>query len=148
MLKCVQRYVLEKRNPMFYQIPLTCLHLYRIHETFYTQIRNPIHMSIQCWIEKSSSTITNRLLIFRFHWTKISRQGTELTRKELGKYVKYYQNLIHLGYLIRKQPLRCSGKKDVLRKSCQVKFVVRIIEKYLWRSSFLVKLQACSLQLY
>ena len=41
MSKCMQRCSLEKRNPVFYQIPWTCLHLHRIHEKFYRQIRNP-----------------------------------------------------------------------------------------------------------
>ena len=52
-------------------------------------------------------------------------------------------NLIELNK-VRKQPQRCSGKKDVLinrcSESCQGKFSVKILEKYLWRSSFLVKL--------
>ena len=44
---------------------------------------------------------------------------------------------------VRKQPQRCSGKKGVLinscSESCQGKFSVKILEKYLWRS-FLVQL--------
>ena len=41
-------------------------------------------------------------------------------------------------------------KRDVLKNCCseswQVKFAVKILEKYLWRSSFLVNLQSLSLQ--
>ena len=43
-------------------------------------------------------------------------------------------NLVELNK-VRKQPQRCSGKKDVLinscSESCQGKFSVKILEKYL-----------------
>ena len=47
---------------------------------------------------------------------------------------------------------KCSGKNGVLKDSCSesdhLKFVVKSLEKYLYRASFLVKLQASSEQLY
>ena len=47
---------------------------------------------------------------------------------------------------------RCSRKNSVLKDSCsesdRVKFEVKSLEKYLYRSSLLVKLQASSKQLY
>ena len=46
-------------------------------------------------------------------------------------------NLVELNK-VRKQPQRCSGKKDVLisscSESCQRIFSAKILEKYLWRS--------------
>ena len=46
----------------------------------------------------------------------------------------------------------CSGKNGVLKQSCSesdhVKFTAKCLEKYLYRTSFLVNLQASSEQLY
>ena len=70
--------------------------------------------------------------------------GVNTTKQQTGEIKNNKKsNLVELNK-VRKQPQRCPGKKDVLinscSESCQGKFSVKILEKYLWRSSFLVKL--------
>ena len=70
--------------------------------------------------------------------------GVNTTKQQTGEIKNNIKsNLVELNK-VRKQPQRCSGKKDVLinscSESCQGKFSIKILEQYLWRSSFLVKL--------
>ena len=69
--------------------------------------------------------------------------GVNTTKQQTGEIKNNIKsNLVELNK-VRKQPQRCSGKKDVLINSCsesyQGEFSAKIL-KYLWRSSFLVKL--------
>ena len=77
-------------------------------------------------------------------WKLNLMTGVNTTKQQTGEIKNNIKsNLVELNK-VRKQPQRCSGKKDVLinscSESCQWKFSVKILEKYLWRSSFLVKL--------
>ena len=77
-------------------------------------------------------------------WKLNLMTGVNTTKQQTGEIKNNKKsNLVELNK-VRKQPQRCPGKKDVLinscSESCQGKFSVKILEKYLWRSSFLVKL--------
>ena len=76
-------------------------------------------------------------------WKLNLMTGVNMTKKQIGEIKSNVKtNLVELNK-VWKHPQRCSGKKDVLinfcSESCQGKFSVKILEKYFWRSSFLVK---------
>ena len=81
-------------------------------------------------------------------WKLNLMTGVNTTKQQTGEIKNNIKsNLVELNK-VRKQPQRCSGKKDVLinscSESCQGKFSVKILEKYLWRSSFFSKVaQSC-----
>ena len=66
--------------------------------------------------------------------------------------LKHQKCTITKWIIIGSSHRRCSGKNVVLKNSCSesghVKFAVKSLEKYLYRTSFLVKLQASSEQLF
>ena len=77
-------------------------------------------------------------------WKLNLMTGVNTTKQQTGEIKNNIKsNLVELNK-VRKQPQRCSGKKDVLinscSESCNGKFSVKILEKHLWRRSFLVKL--------
>ena len=69
-------------------------------------------------------------------WGKMTKQQTGESKNNKKS------NLVELNK-VQKQPQGCPWKKDVLinncSESCQGTFSVKILRKYLWRSSFLVK---------
>ena len=68
-------------------------------------------------------------------WKLNLMMGVNATKQQTGEIKNTIKgNLVELNK-VRKQPQRCSGKKDVLinscSESCQGKFSVKILEKYL-----------------
>ena len=66
--------------------------------------------------------------------------------------LKHQKRTIIIWLIIGSIHRKCSGKNGVLKDSCSesdhVKFAAKSLEKYLYRTSFLVKLQTSSKQLY
>ena len=83
-----------------------------------------------CHIPKTSLQCSNQPL-----WKLNLMTGVNTTKQQTGEIKNNIKsNLVELNK-VRKQPQRCSGKKDVLinscSESCQGKFSVKILEKYL-----------------
>ena len=104
-----------------------------------------IYLFVRCQslshIPNSSLQCSNQSL-----WKLNLMTGVNTTKQQTGEIKNTIKsNLVELNK-VRKQPQSCSGKKDVLinsfSESCLGKFSVKILEKYLWRSSFLVKLHS------
>ena len=67
-------------------------------------------------------------------------------------FLKHQKRTITIWIITGSSHRRCSGKNRVVKDSCSesdhVKFAVKSLEKYLYRISFFVKLQASSEQFY
>ena len=68
-------------------------------------------------------------------WKLNLMTGVNTTKQQTGEIKNNIKGILVELNKVRKQPQRCSGKKDVLinrcSESCQGKFSVKILEKYL-----------------
>ena len=95
-------------------------------------------MSVLSHIPSTSLRCSNQPL-----WTLNLMTGVNTTEQQTGEIKNKKSNLVELN-TIWKQSQKCPGKKGVLidscSESCQGRFLVKVLGKCLWGSSFLVKL--------
>ena len=85
------------------------------------------------------------LSVFQFIW-----QGLVIAFKSFNRRKKYVL-IIGIWWMHSTQLTRCSAKVDILQNSCLTEYktgcMIKIFEKYQWRSPIWVKLKVYSLQL-